>query len=303
MKALVIGFGSIGSRHVRVLKHLGLNTAVVSNREINQEHAYSNIFEAVADWNPDYAIIANRTTEHINAFEALAEAGFRGILLVEKPLFNRTQEFPRHNFSNVFVAYNLRFHPVISRLKELIEGKNILLTHAYVGQFLPSWRPGIDYRKVYSAIKSEGGGVLRDLSHELDYLNWLLGGWTKLAAIGGKFSNLEIDSEDTFSILIKTPLCPSVSLQLNYLDSINRRELTVITADNTIVADIVNCSINLDGQVEKFICDSDYTYIAQHRAILANQYEVLCSINQGLDVLKIIDAAEVAAKKDIWVSA
>ena len=41
--------------------------------------------------------------------------------------------------------------------------------------FLPSWRKNIDYQSSVSAKKSLGGGVLLELSHEIDYLIWLIG--------------------------------------------------------------------------------------------------------------------------------
>jgi len=113
------------------------------------------------------------TCNHYNSFMELNESGYSGKLLIEKPVFLEPCPIPQSGFEKVFVAYNLRFHPVIQKLHEFVKGKEVYSIQAYVGQYLPDWRPGTDYSKCYSASKAQGGGVLRDLSHELDYINWI----------------------------------------------------------------------------------------------------------------------------------
>ena len=65
-------------------------------------------------------------------------------------------------------------------MQNKIVGK-ILSVRCEVGQFLPSWRPNIDYRESVSARKALGGGALLELSHEIDYLMWIFGDidWVK----------------------------------------------------------------------------------------------------------------------------
>ena len=303
MKALVIGYGSIGQRHARLLGDLGLDVAVVSRRDVDAANLYKTIPEAVADWNPEYAVIASRTFEHRDDLKALSKSGFQGTVLMEKPVFDRGDDVPGHSFENVFVAYNLRFHPVIARFRNLLSETKPYAAYAYVGQYLPDWRPDTDYRKGYSAIRAEGGGVLRDLSHELDYLNWMLGGWKRMTALGGHVSHLEIDSDDVFSILFETARCPVVTVQMNYLDSIFRREILALTDKGTVRADLVAGTVTFGDETETFTCERDDTYIAQHRAILAAGDDSLCTMDEGLNVMRMIDAAEDAAANTKWVAA
>jgi predicted dehydrogenase len=303
MKALIIGYGSIGSRHARALDSLGLDVAVVSRRDVDVKKTYTNIAGALADEIPDYVIVASRTHDHHDDLSTLAEAGYNGTVLVEKPLFHTGQDVPGHSFKDAFVAYNLRFHPVLRRFKEILNDSRPHAVHAYVGQYLPDWRPDTDYRKGYSASRAEGGGVLRDLSHELDYLNWMLDGWTQLTAMGGHVSGLEIDSDDVFSVLLETRLCPVVSVQMNYLDSALRREVLALTDRGTISADLVLGTIEFDGNIETFPVESDTTYIAQHKAATTGDKGTLCTLTEGLAVVGMIDAAEMAASKGIWVAA
>jgi predicted dehydrogenase len=303
MKALVVGFGSIGRCHARLLGDLGVDVAVISRRKVDAPNVYPTIKDAVADWAPDYAVIASRTHEHRRDLAGLADAGFRGTGLIEKPLFDGGQDVPDHALKHLFIAYNLRFHPVLLRLRELLADAHVYAVHAYVGQYLPDWRPDADYRTGYSANKAEGGGVLRDLSHELDYLNWTLGGWTRLTATGGHVSNLEIDSDDIFSVLFETNRCPVVSVQMNYLDSTLRREVLALTDKGSIHADLAGNTIEASGETETFPGEGDDTYIAQHQAAMAGEDGVLCTMEQGLNVMRMIDAAETAAAGKIWVSA
>jgi predicted dehydrogenase len=303
MKALVIGFGSIGTRHTHILKGMGVDTAVVSRRNIDAAKKYSTIDHALSDWQPDYVVLASRTQEHLEDFKALVDTGFNKTVIVEKPLFNQVYKTPPHSFERIYVAYNLRFHPVIRRLKELLDETSPYTVHAYVGQYLPQWRPDRDYRDGYSAKMAEGGGVLRDLSHELDFLNWILGGWTRLAAMGGHISNLDIDSDDVCSVLLETQRCPVVSVHLNYLDRAVKREIVAQTKHGTIRADLIACTIDCNGERETFTCERDETYIAQHKAALKGDDDVLCSLDQGMAVLHLIDAVESAVADKKWIAA
>ncbi len=302
MKVVVVGYGSIGARHARVLREMGHVVAVVSRRPQTGVDCYPSIAAAIDGFVPDYVVVASRTREHADNLAALAGRGFEGIVLVEKPLFDRDRPVPAHRFSRVFVAFNLRFHPALRRFAEILAATTPHAVHAYVGQYLPDWRPGTDYRDSYSAKKAEGGGVLRDLSHELDYLNWLLGGWTRATALGGHVSGLEIDSDDVYSVLFETANCPVVSVAMNYLDSNVRREAHALTDKGTIHLDLVAQTVTFGGTTETFSAARDETYIAEHEAALGNGAG-LCTLEAGVQVMKLIDACEQAAGGRTWIAA
>lgn len=300
-KIVVVGYGSIGARHVRILQELGHDVAVVSRRDVDVPELYSDVGDALRQHDPGYVVIANRTAEHRETLQALDRAGFIGNILVEKPLFDAPHPVDSHT-GHVFVAYNLRFHAVLRKLKKLLEGECIVSAHIYVGQYLPQWRPQADYRTSYSASARQGGGVLRDLSHELDYIAWFFGGWNSVAALGGHFSTLEIDSDDVFSVLLETPVCPVVSLQMNYLDRVGRRVVVVNTDHCTIEADLVKGSLAMNDQSETIVCGRDDTYREMHLALLEGRHETLCTLQEGADVLTLIAAIEQAARIRQWVS-
>ena len=178
-RALVVGYGSIGKRHARLLGELGCEVAVVS-RHSDAPNGHRTVEAALAAAMPDYVVVANETSAHLATVEALAAAGFAGRLLIEKPL-GEGPAVPPGRFAQVGVAYNLRFHPLLGALRERLAGDRICAIEVYCGQHLPDWRPDADYRTGYSADPDRGGGVLRDLSHELDYLLWLGGRWRRVA--------------------------------------------------------------------------------------------------------------------------
>lgn len=138
MNILVIGYGSIGVRHARILSELGSKDSVVSNREIDFNSSYQSLKSTLENESPEYIVIAKKTSEHHKTFLKLIELDFKGIVLIEKPLFSEKETVPEHKFEQVIVAYNLRFHPLLQELYKLLESEKIISVQAYVGQYLPA---------------------------------------------------------------------------------------------------------------------------------------------------------------------
>jgi predicted dehydrogenase len=302
VKVLVIGFGSIGQRHSRILKEIGCEVAVLSRRTIDFAPHFPDLKIALRDFQPEYVVVANRTNEHLQTLEDLIANGFSGYLLIEKPLFHQLSKVPSNSFSNTAVAYNLRSHILLKKLKSFLKNAGQLITaNIYVGSYLPSWRVNTDYTQSYSAKKSEGGGVLRDLSHEFDYVSWLFGSWQRLTASGGTLSDLEIDSGDAYTVLMETQYCPLVSIHMNYLDRTPCREILVNTQKHTIRVDFLKNIIAIDGVEELISVSSDDSYRSQHQSMLAGNIEELCSLEEAFDTLVTIEAVEKAAFLHKWI--
>ena len=302
MKALVIGYGSIGQRHARVLIELGCRVAVMSRHSIAFEPSYTELPQVLSAWQSAYVVVANRTSDHFKTVEALVQYGFRGRVLIEKPLFDKSAEMPKHDFSHIAIGYNLRCHPLLGRLKSFLDDAgNMLTANVYVGSYLPEWRPDKDYRKTYSAKSKEGGGVLRDLSHEMDYVFWLFGNWRRLTAHGGHFSKLEIDTEDAFCLIMETERCPLVSIHMNYLDRVPRREIVVNTNRHTCWVDLIKNRITFDGVEESVTVAQDDTYLVEHEAMLEGNIEGLCTVDEAMETLLTIETAKQAALSRVWI--
>lgn len=297
--AVVVGLGSIGTRHAGILAELGFRVATVSRRSGGD---YKSIADAVNQVRPTYAVVATETSDHAVSLGELAEAGFRGTVLVEKPIFAKSGPPPGYPFARLAVGYNLRFHPVMTALAKRIRGRSAITVSAYVGQDIRDWRPGRDHRTTSSATVQAGGGVLRDLSHELDYLLWLFGPWRRVAALGGASGARQLEVDDHVDLLLELDRSRSVQVHMDYLDRQGVRKLRVNLEDETIEADLVNARLTVNGVAEDYASERNESYRAMHLAAISGSSPI-CSLSEGLAVVDLIDASERALLSRAWISA
>ena len=298
-KAVVIGLGSIGQRHARVLRELGHDVVTVSRRG-NGDH--DSVAAALAGVRPGYAVVATETSHHAESLRHLAEAGFRGSVLVEKPVFATSTPAPEYPFAKLVVGYNLRFHPVMTAFADRLGGRPAVTVSAYVGQDLRDWRPGRDHRATASATLKAGGGVLRDLSHELDYLLWLFGRWRRVAALGGASGARQVEVDDHFNLLLEMERSQAVQVHMDYLDQPGIRKIRVNLVDETIEADIPGGRLTVNGKAHDFPNQADESYRAMHLAAISGRGPI-CTFGEGLAVMDLIDASERALRSRMWISA
>ena len=299
-RILIVGYCSIGARHARLLCEMSCDVAVVSARAIDFPQHHGSLREGYLSHRPTLVVLANATSAHHATLVELAQLGHVGDVLVEKPVFDHVLPLPANHFKQLRVAYNLRFHPVLIRLREALAGQRVISVQADVGQYLPNWRPNTDYRLCYSAHADQGGGALLDLSHDLDYLGRMTGSWRRVAAVGGHMSSLEISSDDVFFLLYKSERCSVIGVQLNYLDRQGRRQAIVNTAEQTFDADLVRISLSIDGDELLFPVERDTTYRAMHGAMLSGNPLQACTLQEALDTLEMCDAARDAAAGGNW---
>ena len=185
MKIVVVGYGSIGKRHVNNLILIPNIEIIICTHRNNVDDDLKNkckIFESLNDCinqKPVAAIISNVTSLHIQTALKLASAGIH--LFIEKPLSNNLENIKE--LSNIahekklitFMGYNLRFHNCIKKMKELLENNEIgkvISVNVESGSYLPDWHPDEDYRDSYASKENLGGGVVLTCIHEIDYLHW-----------------------------------------------------------------------------------------------------------------------------------
>ncbi len=139
------------------------------------------------------------------------------------------------------------------------------------------------------------------VEYELDYALWLFGPWRRLTASGGHLSPLEIDSDDVYTLLIETQRCRLVSIHMNYLDRVPSRDISVNTDQHTVRVDLIKNTFTIDGVQESVAVARDDTYRAEHQAILAGNAEGLCTLEEAMETLTTIEAAEHAAASHTWI--
>jgi predicted dehydrogenase len=300
-RAVVIGLGSIGQRHVRILKSLGYDVVAVSKRDDLAIKTYSCIVQCVGDFTPNLVIIANETILHKNTLLSLNKLNFQGKLLIEKPLFSDFNEDDVKALlpvvkNNTSVGYNLRFHPLTRKLVEILDKEEILFANFYCGSYLPDWRKEQDYRLSYSCERKRGGGVLRDLSHELDLASHLLGDQVgEPRALVSGHGVLGKDVEESASLLMRYERCHHVNVSMNYWDRAHRREITLLTKNGSYLADYSKGRLFHDNKViNEYSVERDEAYEMQVLD-LVNSGEIGCSFEQGTQLLRLINRIEQVA--------
>lgn len=230
MKILVAGLGSIGQRHVRNLRALlGDDVDLLAyrvrktspvirpdlsgtgNGDVESAYgirSFDDLDAALAEA-PDAVFVTNPNHLHVSVALAAARAGCH--LFIEKPLASSLDgvtdlaaEVERQGLV-CFVGYQLRFHPAFRHLERLLaEGAlgTVLAARIEFGEYLPGWHPYEDYRQLHVSRRAEGGGVLLAQIHDLDLVYALFGLPRRVFALGGKRSTLDIDVEDTVSMLL-----------------------------------------------------------------------------------------------------
>lgn len=235
----VIGYGSIGKRHVNNLLKLGYEEVVLLRKVFQgNEFGLKELleFDELMDTKPDAVIISNPTSLHATYLKPLLLNNVN--VLVEKPLISSPEDFlliqnKLEDYTGIgMTAYNMRFHPCVRFVKHLLSEKElgeIYSTRFFVGQYLPDWRPGTNYSKSYSASRKMGGGVLFDLIHEIDLACYLLGKpASQIVAKVDKVSDLHIETEDLAELLYHCENDCLISIHLDYLCREYKRYIEII---------------------------------------------------------------------------
>ncbi len=249
---LVVGCGSIGRRHIANLQILKAGEILACEPQAERRAEIASRFgiesvesmEAAWDWRPTVALITTPTHAHLDPALAAAKRGCH--LFIEKPLADRlegTEDLLRsvkeRNLVSL-VGCNLRFHPGLRVVKRLLDDNvpgKVCSARVEVGQYLPDWHPQEDYRRNYSARQAQGGGIILDAIHELDYIRWLLGEVGAVCCFAGRLSRLEIDTEDTAAILLRFRNGAIGEVHMDYVQRAYRRTCQIIGDEGTIVWD------------------------------------------------------------------
>lgn len=246
MKALVWGGGSIGTRHATNLRTLGLSKIDILESHLERAAELTRLGFNVIQSTPksvsyDFAIVATPT--HLHG-EHATQILSRGVpLFVEKPLAHDWKALKAITTAHTkqpvvsLVGCNMRFHPgpkcVKTQLQSGVIG-NPIFGRVHTGSFLPEWRPNMDYRKSYSAIASQGGGVLLDCIHEIDLAAWYFGDFEEVFSYADKLSGLEIDTED-FAVLVSKHASGTLSeIHLDYFQRAYSRGCHIAGTEGTI---------------------------------------------------------------------
>lgn len=216
---LVAGYGSIGRRHYQNLGRLGVEDvrllrATSSDRAgrlgtPTGARCYADLRDALQD-RPALVIVSNPTSLHVaTALDALAAGS---AVLLEKPVASETEDAARllaadrATGGRCCVAYCFRYHPLYRWVIDSVRTGRIGRTthaHSHQASYLPDWHPWEDYHNSYAARADLGGGVVRTLDHEVDFLQAAVGPVGSVAANCASGGALGIEVEDTADMLLR----------------------------------------------------------------------------------------------------
>ncbi len=323
MKALIVGLGAIGQRHVRNLRLLlgnGVEFLACRVRHLSQtitpeltvdpnrdvEHtlgvrAFNNLEEAL-EQKPTMALICNPTSLHLPVALLAANAGCH--IFVEKPLSaslagvdDLARELDRRQLVGL-VGYQMRFHPCLRRVRELLAAAAvgaIIAVHAHVGEDIRGWHKYEDYRQSYAARSDLGGGTILTQIHEIDYLFWFFGMPRRLFSVGGHLSRLELDVEDTANILMEYHILGKhvpVHIHQNYLQRPAKRTLEIIGDAGTISVDLMTPSLSLVDAQGRIVEATAYNGFERNHLFIEEMRHFLnCMQGQESPLVSLRDGA------------
>lgn len=318
-RVLVIGTGSIARRHMNNAKQVFDGATVVcvsaSGRSVSAgetaaDELHMSLPPALAI-RPDFAVIASPAPLHVAQASQLLSAGIP--VLIEKPLSSSIEEFERHravleaNRDRLDVGYNLRLLESAQCFARLLADGQVGRLHRVsieVGQYLPDWRPGSDYRRNVSARRSLGGGVLLELSHEIDYLGWLFGRFESAYCIASNSGALEVDVEDRVDAILGRKDGLVATLHMDFLQRTTTRTCKVVGEAGNLVWNLATNSVQLSaaGQHELLFSAPDYdrndmycAELVRFARVAAGELRPLVGLEAALQTLQLVDTLRRSA--------
>ena len=279
MKVLFVGLGGVGQRHLRNIHVLcpeaQLGALRVKGRsfEIGNDlkpdysvdiinkygvTVFSSMNSALS-FGPDVAIIANPTSLHVETAISIIKSGIP--IFLEKPISDNRDGLEellkevRRKKASVMVGYMLRFHPCTRKIKELIEQSRIgriFSVMAAINSYMPEWHRYEKYNSFYAGRRDLGGGVILTEIHEIDILCWLFGRPSRLWSLGGTYSSLPLDVEDSISVMMEQKAqgyCFPVQMTISFVQRYPLRKMTILGENGSIEWDMLKSEVTVDDRV------------------------------------------------------
>lgn len=200
---LIIGSGSIAKKHSKIFNKKKIKIFNINIKDINV--AKKKICNLINNFGINAAIICSPASTHLKYINFFKKKKIN--YLVEKPIFTDKElklinkDFTKKNRLTELVGYQLRYSKTLNKLKKLLDLKIQGKTHCikiFVNSYLPLWRKKM--KNSISLSKQKGGGVLLELSHEIDYMLWLFGNPKYLRALIDETKIFNKDVEERANI-------------------------------------------------------------------------------------------------------
>jgi predicted dehydrogenase len=317
-RIIVIGAGSIGERHIRAFSRIeGVSVSFVEPKEVRAREIADRYecakwftdFDAVPLESFDAAVIATPADSHVSIGILSAQAGLH--LLIEKPLSVNVADIDRlialseQKKLTASVGYTLRFHPTVAKLRDLVNAGTIgdpISVHSACTHYLPDSRP--DYRQAYYGTVNAAAGVILDLSHELNYLEWIFGGLRLDASRRALAPELAIAEEAIADLWLSSRNGLMAAIHLHAADRSVRRECHIAGSEATLAANLLTGEILVTGGANRRyeeVHERDTWHIDQARDFLdaiQKSRPPRCTLREALATLSVcLDAMRSPMQK------
>lgn len=274
MKFVIVGLGSIGKRHQKNLEVLG--------QQVVPAHHQDNLKEIITSQKPDGLLVCTPTSQHLLPAHTALTTGLP--VFIEKPL-SHSLEGVYILTGKILVGYCLRFDQSLKQFKEKIDRldkSTIKSVNIVAKSWLPDWHPGSDYAQSYSAKKDLGGGVLLDLSHEIDYALWFFGPVKKVVAKLKQSPELNIETEAIADLNLEFLSGVKAEIHLSYASHKNERYCEVVTESETLRWDFQPNNEMYLKEMEHFV------------KVCQGKEQPLVTVAEGRSVLEVIETAKIS---------
>ena len=263
-------------------------------------------------WKPNLMIVSNPTSLHLEYL--LKAIDYNIDAFIEKPVVSSYKEIKKvadkikGRKNEIYVGFNLRFHPLVREVSKIIRSNRygrVLKADLYVGEYLPSWHPYEDYRVSYAAKKELGGGVLRTLSHEIDLGQYWFGEYHKVFSRISKISSLDIDVDDNTDIIAEMKNGTLLRINMDYLNPVLDRKGRIFFERGLLDYNFTNMAVTFTDYENKEELllkidnyDSNTEYRCQMEEFVNKCNGEICTLEEGINVIRIIDICEESSQKE-----
>ena len=312
---LFLGLGGAGQRHLRILRAMLPNARMIGVRKTGKTPVLNSDFtvkngatleseygiEFFKDVNrayeqmPDLVVIATPTFDHAQSI--IKAAKYRVNIFVEKPgSMNINQAHKvisavKDNKVGFFISYQRRFHPLVDRLKSILDSHKIgklMAVRVVVSSYVPNWHPYEDFNDLYACRSDLGGGVLRTESHEIDLITLLFGHPKQIFSTGGCRGKFNLDVEDSANLLLDYNSF-SVQMSLCFMQIKQERSLKFFGQDGWVELDLIKQKL--------IVCYYDNEVVDVYENILDNDGLFQLQANYFLNEFKLDDYQYLEALK------
>lgn len=313
LSVLIVGCGSIGKRHARVLHEIGIRDLRACDPVAEQRKALRaqvpsvklyDSFEAGVREQPACVFICTPPWLHVPQAMQAIRAGAH--VFSEKPLsdsldgVDELETFAARENKKVMLGLCFRFHDGLRRAKKLIdEGRigRVVSIRALMGEHLPDVRP--DYRTLFSAQKT---GAF-DLMHDIDLAIWFANqSVRRVQSTFGTFSDIDIAAPDLIELLIDFEDRCVATVHLDFFQRPRRRQIEIIGTHGVVIVEFARwerCTVSMfeagKWLHEELATDRDDMFRAEDReflqAVVENK-QIECTIAQARKSLEVVLAAQ-----------